>query len=98
MRQLEITGARSVRWAEAPAPVLAGDGEALVRPLAVALCDLDAVFLSGAIPIAEPFPVGHECVAEVLEVGDAVATVVVGDRVVVPFQISCGSCAACAAG
>ncbi|MDA0161665.1 alcohol dehydrogenase catalytic domain-containing protein [Solirubrobacter ginsenosidimutans] len=98
MRQLEITGPRTVQWREAPAPVLGGDGEALVRPLAVALCDLDAVFLSGAIPIAEPFPFGHECVAEVLEVGDTVKTVVPGDRVVVPFQISCGTCAACAAG
>jgi alcohol dehydrogenase len=98
MRQLEITGPRTVQWREAAAPALQGDGEALVRPLAVALCDLDAVFLSGAIPIAEPFPFGHECVAEVLEVGDAVTTVVPGDRVVVPFQISCGTCAACVAG
>ena len=98
MRQLEITGARSVRWREAPAPTLQGDGEALVRPLAVAMCDLDAVFLSGAVPVAEPFALGHECVAEVLDVGDAVTTIAPGDRVVVPFQISCGSCAACAAG
>jgi threonine dehydrogenase-like Zn-dependent dehydrogenase len=98
MRQLEITGARSVEWREAPAPLLQGDGEALVRPLAVAMCDLDAVFLSGAVPIAEPFALGHECVAEVLEVGDAVTTIAPGDRVVVPFQISCGTCAACVLG
>jgi threonine dehydrogenase-like Zn-dependent dehydrogenase len=98
MRQLEITGPRTVQWREAAAPALGGEGEALVRPLAVALCDLDAVFLSGAIPIAEPFPFGHECVAEVLEAGDGVTTVVPGDRVVVPFQISCGTCAACVAG
>jgi alcohol dehydrogenase len=98
MRQLEITGARSVEWREAPAPVLHSGGEALVRPLAVAMCDLDAVFLSGVVPIAEPFALGHECVAEVLEVGDGVMTVAPGDRVVVPFQISCGTCAACAVG
>src|SRR5215210_1079388 len=98
MRQLEITGARSVAWREAPAPALQGDADALVRPLAVALCDLDGAFLSGAVPIAEPFPLGHECVAEVLEVGDGVTAVAPGDRVVVPFQISCGTCAACLAG
>ena len=69
-----------------------------MRPLAVAMCDLDAVFLSGAIPISDPFPLGHECVAEVIEVGDAVRGVAPGDIVVVPFQISCGQCAACAAG
>ena len=69
-----------------------------MRPLAVAMCDLDAAFLSGVVPIAEPFPLGHECVAEVLETGDAVRGVVPGDVVVVPFQISCGECAACVAG
>lgn len=98
MRQLEITGVRSVEWREAPAPALGGDGEALVRPLAVAMCDLDSAFLTGAVPVGEPFPLGHECVAEVVEVGDAVGSVAAGDRVVVPFQISCGECAACAAG
>ena len=98
MRQLEITGAGAVRWSDAIAPALEGDGEALVRPLAVAMCDLDAAFLTGVIPIGEPFPLGHECVAEVIEVGDAVDAVAPGDAVVVPFQISCGACAACAAG
>jgi threonine dehydrogenase-like Zn-dependent dehydrogenase len=98
MRQLEITGARSVEWRDVPAPVLKGDREALVRPLAVAMCDLDAAFLTGAAPIAESFPLGHECVAEVVDVGDAVTATSPGDRVVVPFQISCGTCAACTAG
>lgn len=98
MRQLEITGARVTEWREAPAPSLRGDGEALVHPLAVAMCDLDGAFLAGAIPVAEPFPLGHECVAEVVEVGDAVTAVIPGDRVVVPFQISCGTCSSCASG
>ncbi len=98
MRQLEITGARAVRWNEVAAPGLHGDGEALVKPLAVAMCDLDAAFLAGVIPVAEPFPLGHECVAEVVEIGDAVRAVAPGDVVVVPFQISCGTCEACAAG
>ena len=43
----------------------------------------------------EPFPFGHECVAEVTDVGDSVRTVEPGDLVSVPFQISCGECAAC---
>jgi threonine dehydrogenase-like Zn-dependent dehydrogenase len=98
MRQLEITGARTVRWADVPAPELEGDGEALVKPLAVAMCDLDAAWLAGVIPFQDPFPLGHECIAEVVEVGDGVRTVSPGDVVVVPFQISCGTCEACAAG
>jgi len=98
MRQLEITGAHAVRWTDAQAPTLQGDGEALVRPLAVAMCDLDAAWLGGLIPFQDPFPLGHECIAEVLEVGDAVRGATPGDVVVVPFQISCGDCEACAAG
>ncbi|MDA8016036.1 MAG: alcohol dehydrogenase catalytic domain-containing protein [Thermoanaerobaculia bacterium] len=42
-----------------------------------------------------PFPMGHECVAEVLEVGADVHGFSRGDRVVVPFQISCGTCPMC---
>ncbi|HEX8646756.1 MAG TPA: alcohol dehydrogenase catalytic domain-containing protein, partial [Thermoleophilaceae bacterium] len=75
-----------------------GDGEALVRPLAVATCDLDTAFLTGAVPVGEPFPLGHECIGEVVDVGDAVTSVAPGDRVVIPFQISCGECDACRAG
>lgn len=42
-----------------------------------------------------PFPFGHECVAEVIEIGDNVKNIKVGDVVSVPFQISCGSCLNC---
>jgi threonine dehydrogenase-like Zn-dependent dehydrogenase len=42
-----------------------------------------------------PFPLGHETVAQVLSVGDEVRTHRAGDRVLVPFQVSCGKCAAC---
>src|SRR3954466_11608748 len=80
MRQLEVIGARSAQWREAPDPRVEGDGEALVRPLAVAMCDLDAGFLSGVVPVGEPFPLGHECVGEVVDHGDAVTSVRRGDR------------------
>ena len=49
-------------------------------------------------PVANPFPFGHECVGEVTEVGDSVKSVKPGDLVSVPFQVSCGSCAACREG
>lgn len=52
----------------------------------------------GSPPFAPPFPVGHECVAEVLEVGEHVVTTKVGQRVVVPFQVACGSCMPCERG
>lgn len=52
----------------------------------------------GAPPFAGPFAYGHECVAEVVEVGEGVRQVRVGQLVVVPFSISCGECARCRAG
>jgi alcohol dehydrogenase len=98
MRQLACTGPGSVQWREVPEPRLTGDGDALVRPLAVARCDIDLPLTSGAFPIGEPFALGHECVAEVVALGDGVRGLELGQRVVVAFQLSCGRCRSCAAG
>ena len=98
MRELTFTGEDAVEWRQADEPALEGDGQAIVRPLAVATCDLDTAVIAGRVPIPPPFPIGHECVAEVVEVGDSVSTVAPGDRVSVAFQISCGKCASCLAG
>ena len=98
MKALTFTGARSLDWQERDDPVVAGDGEAVVRPLAVATCDLDDVIVTGAGPFPAPFVLGHEGVGEVVDVGDGVRTLAPGDRVLVPFQISCGECGACRQG
>ncbi|HEX5925671.1 MAG TPA: alcohol dehydrogenase catalytic domain-containing protein [Baekduia sp.] len=98
MRSLTYAGPRRLHWRDVPEPRIAGDGEAIVRHIAVATCDLDAMIVAGASPFPAPFALGHEGVAEVLDVGDGVSTVKPGDRVLVPFQISCGSCGACRAG
>jgi threonine dehydrogenase-like Zn-dependent dehydrogenase len=98
MQQLTYTAPESLEWREAPEPELSSDHGALVRPLAVATCDLDAFIVQGTSPFPPPFPIGHECVAEVVEVGDAVTSVEPGRRVSVPFQISCGECAPCRRG
>ena len=98
MRALTFAGRDTLEWREAADPRVGGDGEALVRPLAVATCDLDDLIVGGQSPFQPPFVLGHEGVAEVVDVGDAVTVVRPGDRVVVPFQISCGSCAACVGG
>lgn len=97
MRELIYTARNRVEWTEVPPSALASADGALVRPLAVARCDLDVQMVArGLFP--GPFPVGHEMVAEVVELGHEVTTVAVGDRVLVPFQISCGACAACTRG
>jgi len=98
MQQLVYTSPGRLEWQDTPAPALRSDAAALVRPLAVATCDLDALIITGGSPFQPPFPVGHECVAEVLELGDSVTGLQVGQRVSVPFQISCGSCEPCRRG
>lgn len=98
MQQLTFVAPGQIEFREVPAPRIEDGKQALVRPLAVARCDLDFVFARGKAPIAGPFALGHECIGEVLEVGDLVTSVEPGDRVVVPFQINCGECARCRSG
>jgi alcohol dehydrogenase len=98
MRVLTYVAPGTVEWREAPDPALQGRGEALVRPVVVATCDLDGHLVRGEVPFPGPFPIGHECVAEVLDVGDAVTSVAPGDLVVVAFQVSCGACRMCRSG
>ena len=98
MQQLTMTSGREIEWWDVPPPVLGGGGEAIVRPIAVALCDLDQPILLGEAPIPGPIALGHEFVAEVVEVGEQVQVFSPGQRVVVPFQISCGACRRCRAG
>jgi threonine dehydrogenase-like Zn-dependent dehydrogenase len=98
MRSLTVTEDRVVDWHEVPDPRIEGPAEAIVRPLAVALCDLDRPIITGQAPVPPPVAIGHECVAEVVEVGEDVTSLSAGDLVVVPFQISCGACDRCRAG
>ena len=98
MRELTYVGHRTVEWRERAAPVIAAGQHAIVRPIAATTCDVDRLVLDGKAPIAPPFAIGHECIAEVLEVGDAITHVAPGARVVVPWHISCGRCARCTAG
>jgi threonine dehydrogenase-like Zn-dependent dehydrogenase len=97
MRQLTITDDRSIEWQETADPLLREANDALVRPLAVALCDLDISIVRGAAPMPAPIALGHEFVAEVVQVG-AMTEIEVGTRAVVPFQISCGDCERCLRG
>lgn len=98
MRQLTCTAPGAIEWRDVPEPRLQGDGEALVRPLAVARCDIDLPLAAGLFGVREPFALGHECVGEIVALGDAVRGLEIGQRVVVAFQLSCGACASCAAG
>jgi alcohol dehydrogenase len=98
MRALVALPGGRLSWRSVPTPPPPGPAGAMVRPIAIATCDMDPLIALGASPFPLPLQLGHECVAEVLAVGQDVVTVHPGQRVVVPFQISCGSCPACRTG
>jgi alcohol dehydrogenase len=98
MRRLTFIEPGRLEWQEAPDPVLEGDGEALVRPVAVATCDLDRAIVRGAVPLGGSFPFGHEGVGEVVAVGDDVDGFEPGQLVSIPFQVACGTCERCRRG
>jgi alcohol dehydrogenase len=98
MRALQISPGARLRWQSVPAPLPAGADGAVVHPIASSTCDIDCPLALGASQFALPLHLGHECVAEVLTVGERVRTVKPGDRVIVPFEINCGTCTACQAG
>jgi D-arabinose 1-dehydrogenase-like Zn-dependent alcohol dehydrogenase len=74
-----------------------GAGEVLVRVKASGICGTDVWFSQAKLAFG-PFPLslGHECVGEIVEIGDGVSDRHVGDRVgVMPLQAGCGTCAWC---
>jgi len=66
--------------------------------LAIGLIDPVVRSICGPVPFKGPFGIGHECVAEVVAVGSAVTTLRIGQHVIVPWAVSCGSCAPCRSG
>lgn len=98
MRALMFRGPMALAWEEVETPQLVEPRDALVRPIAVARCDLDPAIALGLYPMPGPFVMGHEMVGEVVAVGEAISNVRLGDKVIVPFQLSCMTCAPCLRG
>ena len=98
MRALMFRGPMALAWEEVETPQLIEPRDALVRPIAVARCDLDPAIALGLYPMPAPFVMGHEMVGEVVAIGEAIRNVRLGDKVIVPFQLSCMTCAPCLRG
>jgi threonine dehydrogenase-like Zn-dependent dehydrogenase len=85
---------KKIRLVDRPSPRLEGDDQARVRMLEVGVCGTDheiARFEYGAPPAGEPYLVmGHESLAEVVEVGSAVSNLEPGDLVVTTVRRPCG--------
>jgi S-(hydroxymethyl)glutathione dehydrogenase/alcohol dehydrogenase len=75
-----------------------GPGHVRVRMRATGVCHSDLSAMTGTLPAAVPCVLGHEGAGEVVEVGDGVDKLAVGDHVVVAWIPPCGDCAFCLGG
>jgi threonine dehydrogenase-like Zn-dependent dehydrogenase len=99
VKALTWQGKRDVRVEEVPDPRIQEPTDAVIRITSTAICGSDLHLYEVLGPFLSPGDVlGHESMGVVEEVGSGVSHIAVGDRVVVPFNISCGSCWTCSRG
>lgn len=98
MRAVVFEAAGSVKVADVPDAVVVEDTDAVVRVTRTAICGSDLHFLHLKAPVTRGDILGHEAVGIVEAVGPAVAAFTPGQRVVVAFDIACGSCWFCRRG
>lgn len=92
-------GTTNLQVVDVPDPVLINPRDAVLKITTTAICGSDLHLLNGFMPAMVPGDVlGHEFMGEVVELGSAVKNLKIGDRVVVPFPISCGNCLLCKEG
>lgn len=97
MKALTYQGPHDVRVETVSDPILHEPDDILLHVTATAICGSDLHLFRGKVPTVEPGDVlGHEFMGIVEEVGKDVVKVKRGDRVVIPFTISCGECFFCA--
>src|ERR687894_952279 len=96
MRANVWSGRNTVQVENVPDPKILNSRDAIVKISSTAICGSDLHLYDGYIPTMKKGDIlGHEFMGEVVEVGKGVSNLAVGDRVVVPFPIACGSCWSC---
>lgn len=99
MKAVVFHGIGDIRLEDVAEPVLQQDTDAIVRLTASAICGTDLHFVRGTMPGMKPGTIlGHEGVGVVEAVGPDVRNLRVGDRVVIPSTIACGTCSYCRVG
>lgn len=98
MRALVYHGPKNVSVDEVPDARLEKSTDVLVKITTANICGSDLHMYEGRTDVEEGKVLGHENMGEVIEVGEGVDRVKVGDMVCLPFNISCGFCKNCEAG
>lgn len=101
MKAICWQGKKDLRCEEVPDPIIEDPKDAIIRVTSTCICGSDLHLMNGFIPtMCKGDVLGHEPMGEVVEVGPEAraAGLNVGDRVVVPFQMTCGECEQCRAG
>ena len=89
-------GKKKMQVEQVPDPKILNSQDAIVKITSTAICGSDLHLYNGFVPTMQAGDiVGHEFMGEIVEVGKGVSKLKVGDRVVVPFPISCGKCFFC---
>jgi threonine dehydrogenase-like Zn-dependent dehydrogenase len=96
MKALTFQGKNSVSVENVPEPKIEHPRDAIIKVTSTCICGSDLHLYDGLVQTVKRGDVlGHEPMGEVVEVGPAITNLKVGDRVVVPFTISCGECLYC---
>ena len=99
MKALVYGGGGTRSWTEVPDPAVKDPDDAIVSVDAVTICGTDLHILAGDVPEVTPGRVlGHEAVGTIVEVGNAVRDLTVGQRVLVSCISACGGCRYCRVG
>lgn len=95
MRQVYVSDLNTYSLIDAPLPVIEAPGDVIVKVRHTTICGSDVHILEGHMHTPWGFPLGHEFVGVVHDVGNAVKNLRPGDRVVAPAAVWCGACANC---
>ncbi|MFB5679019.1 zinc-dependent alcohol dehydrogenase [Paenibacillus terreus] len=96
MKAVTYQGIKNVQVKEVEAPTIVKPDDMIVKLTSTAICGSDLHLIHGMIPnLPTNYIIGHEPLGIVEEVGSAVSKLKKGDRVIIPFNISCGECYYC---
>jgi S-(hydroxymethyl)glutathione dehydrogenase/alcohol dehydrogenase len=96
MQAVTYQGVKNVKVKDVPDATLKNNDDILVQITSTAICGSDLHLVRGMMPnLQENYIIGHEPMGIVVETGPDVTKVKKGDRVVIPFNVSCGECYYC---